>query len=64
MDEFAADDESRDFAQLVRPLAQCVVGSVRWSEIVNAPDALLNGDAASLHAEAIRTLLATFAAFC
>ena len=48
----------------MRPLAQCVVGNARWSEIVDAPDALLNGNAASLHDEAIRTLLATFAAFC
>lgn len=59
------DEMSLDFVHLVRPLARCIVGHTLWSEIVNAPDApLLDSNSASLYDEAIRTLLATFAAFC
>jgi hypothetical protein len=35
------------------PLARCLIGKAHWSDIVEATDAPLNGNAVSLQAEAI-----------
>ena len=63
VDELSVQYKSTEFDRLVRPLTRCLVGNARWSEIVETTDAPLDGNAASLHAEAIRTLLATFSKF-
>lgn len=63
VEELSVQYKSAEFDKLVRPLARCLIGNAHWSEIVEATDAPLNGNAASLQAEAIRTLLATFGKF-
>ena len=64
VDELEHTYASPAFDQLVRPLANCLLGNDRWSEAVASSDAVFDGNAPSIEAEAIRSLLKTFASVC
>jgi hypothetical protein len=64
VDELEHTYASPAFDQLVRPLANCLIGNERWSDAVASTDAVFDGNAPSIEAEAIRSLLKTFASVC